>query len=182
MARLVEKAKASGHKILIVDDADEILETTRLLLEKEGHEIQTADNGKDGIEKVRGWEPHLLILDFFMPGMTGEEVVAAIRPFNREVQILLQTGYASEKPPRQMLHKLDIQAYHDKSDGPEKLLLWVDVALKAYRQGRMLWSLLKQSGVSRPPPPTTVPTAPVPWAFENLDETGQSTLEPPPSW
>jgi diguanylate cyclase (GGDEF)-like protein len=134
MPRLFQKAKASGHKILIVDDTDEVLESTRLLLEKDGHEIQTANNGPDGIEKVKGWQPHLLILDYFMPGMTGEEVVTAIRPFNKETQILLQTGYASEKPPRQMLHALDIQGYHDKSEGPEKLLIWVDASLKAYRQ------------------------------------------------
>lgn len=134
MARLVQKAKASGHKILIVDDTDEVLESTRLLFEKEGHEVATANNGPDGIEKVRSWHPHLLVLDYFMPGMTGEEVVTHVRPFNREVQILLQTGYASEKPPRQMLQALDIQGYHDKSEGPEKLLIWVDASLKSYKQ------------------------------------------------
>lgn len=134
MARLVQKAKASGHKILIVDDTDEVLESTRLLLEKEGHEVLTANNGPEGIEKVKAWRPHLLVLDYFMPGMTGEEVVAHLRPSNKEVQILLQTGYASEKPPRQMLHALDIQGYHDKSEGPEKFLIWVDASLKSYKQ------------------------------------------------
>lgn len=134
MPRLFQKARPSGHKILIVDDTEEVVDSTRLLLEKDGHEIQTAFNGPDGIEKIRTWQPHLIILDYFMPGMTGEEVVQTIRPTNKEVQILLQTGYASEKPPRQMLHKLDIQGYHDKSEGPEKLLIWVDASLKAYRQ------------------------------------------------
>ncbi|MBM3465335.1 MAG: diguanylate cyclase [Armatimonadetes bacterium] len=134
MARLVQKAKASGHKILIVDDTEEVVESTRLLLEKDGHDIQTAMNGPDAISKIQSWQPHLVILDYFMPGMTGEEVVTNVRPFDREVQILLQTGYASEKPPRQMLHKLDIQGYHDKSEGPEKLLIWVDASLKSYRQ------------------------------------------------
>lgn len=134
MARLVQKAKASGHKVLIVDDTEEVVESTRLLLEKDGHEIQTAMNGPDAIDKIRSWGPHLLILDYFMPGMTGEEVVTHVRPFDKDVQILLQTGYASEKPPREMLHKLDIQGYHDKSEGPEKMLIWVDASLKAYRQ------------------------------------------------
>jgi len=62
-----------------------------------------------------------------MPGMTGEQVVTALRQFNPHVQIILQTGYASECPPREMLHRLDIQGYFDKSEGPDKLLLWVDV-------------------------------------------------------
>src|SRR5439155_1091057 len=47
---------------------------------------------------------------------------------------VLQTGYAGEKPPREMLSRLAIQGYHDKTDGPDGLLLWVDVAFKAYDQ------------------------------------------------
>ena len=134
MPRLFQRTKASGHRILIVDDTEEVLESTRLLLEREGHEVVVASTGSEGIALVESWAPHLLILDYFMPGMTGEEVVKRIRPSDTEVQILLQTGYASEKPPRVMLKQLDIQGYHDKSEGPEKLLIWVDAALKAYRQ------------------------------------------------
>lgn len=168
MARLVQKAKPSGHKILIVDDVEEVLDSTRMILERDGHEIQTAISGAEGIEKVRSWEPHVLILDYFMPGMTGEEVVIGIRPFNREVQIVLHTGYASEKPPREMLRKLDIQGYHDKSEGPEKLLLWVDVALKACKTSRMLWQMLNRTGLNKaaapPPPPKPEPVPDDPWA------------------
>ncbi len=66
-----------------------------------------------------------------MPRMSGEEVVRAIRNIDSDVQIILQTGYSGEKPPREMLKLLDIQGYHDKSEGPDRLLLWVDVTLKA---------------------------------------------------
>jgi len=69
-----------------------------------------------------------------MPRMSGEEVVQEIRKIDEDVQILLQTGYSGEKPPREMLRYLDIQGYHDKSEGPDRLLLWVDVALKACAQ------------------------------------------------
>src|SRR5262249_7914285 len=50
------------------------------------------------------------------------------------IQIVLQTGYAGEKPPREMLRRLAIQGFHDKGDGPERLLLSVDGLLKAYDQ------------------------------------------------
>jgi diguanylate cyclase (GGDEF)-like protein len=66
-----------------------------------------------------------------MPDLTAEEVVAELRQFNTDIQVVLQTGYADERPPREMLRRLDIQGYHDKSDGPDKLLLWTDAALKA---------------------------------------------------
>jgi signal transduction histidine kinase len=63
--------------------------------------------------------------------MTGEEVIREIRKTNKDVQILLQTGYAGEKPPLETLRALDIQGYHSKTDGPEHLLLWVEASLKA---------------------------------------------------
>jgi two-component system cell cycle response regulator len=49
------------------------------------------------------------------------------------VQIILATGYSGERPARVMMQQLDIQGYHDKGEGAERLLLWVDSALKAYR-------------------------------------------------
>jgi signal transduction histidine kinase len=66
--------------------------------------------------------------------MSVEELVQALRNRDEDAQILLQTGYAGEKPPREMLRLLDIQGYHDKAEGPDHLLLWVDVALKASAQ------------------------------------------------
>ena len=69
--------------------------------------------------------------------MTGEEVVK-VRNFNQHTQVILQTGYAGEHPPREMLKKLDIQGYHDKTDGPEKLLMWVEIGLKAARTVQLL--------------------------------------------
>jgi diguanylate cyclase (GGDEF)-like protein len=63
--------------------------------------------------------------------MTGEDFVKKLRTFRPTTQVVLQTGYASEHPPRELLRRLDIQGFHDKSDGPDKLSLWVDVGLKA---------------------------------------------------
>jgi diguanylate cyclase (GGDEF)-like protein len=138
MPRLFQKAAPSGHKIMVIDDSEEVVESTRLLLDKDGHTIETALSGQAAVERWKTFRPHLMIVDYFMPGMTGEDVVNLIRPQDHEVQILLQTGYAGEKPPRDMLKRLDIQGYHDKSEGPEKLLVWVDAALKSYRQISMI--------------------------------------------
>lgn len=140
MARLRNQVTASGHTVLVVDDDTSIVETLKVLLAQDGHEVLTASDGEAALELCRTQEIHLILLDFFMPGMTGEEVVREVRTFNQEVQILLQTGYASDKPARQMLRDLDIQGYHDKSEGPEKLLILVDASLKAFRQARALHS------------------------------------------
>ena len=103
------------------------------LLEAEGHRVITAPDGPSGIAMADREHPHLILVDYFMPGMNGEEVVRAIRTRDRLVQIILQTGYSGEKPARVMLRDLEIQGYHDKGAGAEQLLLWVDAALKSYR-------------------------------------------------
>jgi two-component system, cell cycle response regulator len=138
MARLRQQTTATGHKVLIVDDDLTLLQTLEQLLSHEGHQVFAASSGEAAINLCETEQPHLILLDYFMPGMTGEDVVRAVRRFNSEVQIVLQTGYASERPARTMLRELDIQGYHDKSEGPEKLLVWVDVALKSFRHSRAL--------------------------------------------
>ncbi|GAB4252625.1 MAG: hypothetical protein Kow00122_10400 [Thermoleophilia bacterium] len=120
----------TGYTVLLVDDSPEYLQVTRRLLEREGHTVLTAGDGLRALEILREQHVDLLLLDYYMPGMTGADVVKELRTFNPLVQVILQTGYATERPPREFLRELDIQGYHDKGEGPDKLLLWVDVGLK----------------------------------------------------
>ena len=124
----------TGRTILVVDDQVDTLASVRMLLEREGHRVLTGEGGSAALALL-GVEPvQLALVDYFMPVMSGEELIRRVRVRDSLVQIVLQTGYAGEKPPREMLRRLAIQGYHDKSDGPDRLLLWVDVALKAYDQ------------------------------------------------
>ena len=125
--------RSTGYTVLAIDDSPEILESSRRLLEAEGHRVLTAPNGAAGLEIMDRERVQLIVCDYFMPEMTGEEVVRRVRERNRLVQIILATGYSGEKPARVMMRELDIQGYHDKGDGAERLLLWVDAALKSYR-------------------------------------------------
>jgi two-component system, cell cycle response regulator len=138
VARLRSQNSQTGHTILVVDDDNTILVTLAQLLQLEGHLVLTAAGGLEALRLTQEHEIHLMLLDYFMPDMNGEEVVREVRKFDHNLQIVLQTGYASERPARQMLRDLEIQGYHDKSEGPEKLLVWVDAALKAYRHARAL--------------------------------------------
>ncbi len=133
MARKYQGGSKSGYSILVIDDSPEILESTRRLLESEGHTVYTAPDGETGLTLLRSQSVQLILCDYFMPAMTGEEVVRRVRETDGVVQIILVTGYSGEKPARVMMRELDIQGYHDKSEGGERLLLWVDTALKAYR-------------------------------------------------
>jgi diguanylate cyclase (GGDEF)-like protein len=130
MARKGQR-EASGHTILVVDDNEEYLASTVRLLAREGHDVFSASSGKAGLEIARRERLDVVLVDYFMPAMTGEQFVLELRTFAPYVQVVLQTGYSSERPAREMLRRLDIQGYHDKSEGPDKLCLWVDVAIRA---------------------------------------------------
>ena len=65
-----------------------------------------------------------------MPEMTGEEFVKRLREFNKEILVILQTGYSDQKPPIEMLQSLDIQGYFDKTKGLDELILLVLSAIK----------------------------------------------------
>lgn len=138
MARIRTQSPPSGHTVLVVDDDAELRATIVQLLSGDGHEVIEAANGVEAVQVCMGRQVHLMLLDYFMPGMTGEDVIRQVRTFDHDVQIILQTGYASEKPPRQMMRDLDIQGFHDKSEGPDKMLVWVDAALKTFRQMRAI--------------------------------------------
>lgn len=134
MARKHLSIQPSGYTILVVDDQEEIRLAMQYLLEREGHQVLTAASGAAALALFRAHPIDLALIDYVMPRMNGEQLVQAIRQFDEDVQIVLQTGYSGEKPPRDMLRSLAIQGYHDKSEGPDRLLLWVDVALKAAAQ------------------------------------------------
>lgn len=130
MPRKHRRGRDSGRVVVLVDDDTDYLEATRVLLESEGHRVLVASDGVSALAVLASQPADVLLLDYFMPGMSGEEVVAELRKTNDTVQVVLQTGYSSERPPRELLRRLDIQGYHDKSDGPDRLLLWADAALK----------------------------------------------------
>ena len=106
MARKHRAIEPSGYTIALVDDDPDYLEATRLLLESEGHTVLTAIDGGDALQLLQKKSVDLLLLDYFMPKMTGEQVVEQLRKFDAVTQVILQTGYANERPPREMLREL----------------------------------------------------------------------------
>ncbi len=62
-------------KIMIIDDETDILELVSISLEREGHEVLTADRGDKALEMLKGERPNLIILDVNMPGLNGWETL-----------------------------------------------------------------------------------------------------------
>lgn len=138
MVRIRERATArrTGITVLVVDDQEDYRLSTRALLEREGFDVLTAVDGPSALAIHAEERPDVMLVDYFMPGMTGEEVVRQIRATDRLVRVILVTGYAGERPAIDLLRSLDLQGYHDKGRGAADLLLWVEAAVNTYRHVR----------------------------------------------
>ena len=66
-------------KILLVDDEPDILEFIGYNLKKEGFEVETAQNGLEGLKQAKIFRPDLILLDVMMPQMDGMEMCAELR-------------------------------------------------------------------------------------------------------
>lgn len=79
-------------KILIIDDNDSLRTMVARMLEQDGHETMTAENGKKGLEVFMIGKPDLVITDVLMPDMDGVEVISALHKFDLGVKIIVMSG------------------------------------------------------------------------------------------
>ena len=79
-------------KILIVDDDSAMQLTIRLLLERAGHRVVTADDGRKGLAQFQAGDFDLLFVDIFMPGMDGFETMRMVHQQKPETPIIVISG------------------------------------------------------------------------------------------
>src|SRR5882762_7699223 len=60
-------------RILVIEDDVVLCHAYELILKKEGHDVEVASNGQEGIEKAEAFDPHIILLDLLMPVMDGIE-------------------------------------------------------------------------------------------------------------
>lgn len=82
-------AQYSKPKILVVDDDENICELVRLYLDKEGNEVNTANDGIEAIEEFKRTTPDMVILDIMLPGADGWQVCREIRKVSQIPIIML---------------------------------------------------------------------------------------------
>jgi len=81
--------------LLIVDDEQSILDTLRILLRNEGFDVVTAQGGKAGLEQLKASAPDIVLTDIKMPGVSGIELLAAVKEQDPETPVILMTAQAS---------------------------------------------------------------------------------------
>jgi CheY-like chemotaxis protein len=79
-------------KILIVDDNQDLAFLIKCMLEDEGYEVRSAENGKDGYSTYLLFNPDLVLTDIQMPEKNGLELIREIRCQNPEIKTIYMSG------------------------------------------------------------------------------------------
>ena len=122
------------YRIIAVDDEEGIIESLSVFLKGTGYEFVGITDPMEAIEVVKKEHFDLMLLDFMMTPLHGDEVVEEIRKFNKELYILLLTGHKDLAPPLETIKRLDIQGYCEKSDKFDQLLLLIESGIKSIKQ------------------------------------------------
>ena len=115
-------------KIVVVDDEADICFLLKRFLSKNDFEVETAQNGKDGLELIARVSPDLVMTDFRLGDITGTELLTAIKSKMPKVPVLIITGYSDIKVAVNVM-KLGAYDYITKPLFPDEILVTVKKAL-----------------------------------------------------
>lgn len=135
----------NAKRILIVDDEPKIVEVVKSYLERSGYAVRGVFSGKEAFDSVEREKPALVILDWMLPDITGEEICRTLRK-KSSVPIIMLTARVEEAD---ILHGLHIGAddYVTKPFSPRQLVARVEAVLRrtesdspaviSFRQGEL---------------------------------------------
>lgn len=91
----------TSKKVLVIDDEIDFIESMRLVLEGEGHEIATATTGDEAVATLQEFHPECVVMDWVLPGISGKDLVTEIRKIFRGRLIVFSA--ASPEPIREAI-------------------------------------------------------------------------------
>jgi len=119
----------SKKTILVVDDDKSILRTFTRILQKTGYEIDTAETGKEAIEKAENNRYDLALVDIRLPDMDGTDLLAKLKNQLRFTVKIMITGFPSLETGVKALDE-GADAYLVKPVKPQELLVLLEEKLK----------------------------------------------------
>ena len=115
--------------ILVVDDDKSILRTFTRILQKSGYDIETAETGKEAIEKAEKHHYDLALVDIRLPDMDGTDLLAKLKKQLQHTVKIMITGFPSLETGVKALDE-GADAYLVKPVKPQELLILLEEKLK----------------------------------------------------
>ncbi len=127
----MKASPAEPVRVLVVDDEPDIVALVAFHLAKAGFSVSTASNGREALDSARRETPAIVVLDLMLPGMTGFEVLEALRrdDSTTNVGVLMLTARRDEADRVQGL-TLGADDYLTKPFSPQELVLRVGAILR----------------------------------------------------
>lgn len=104
-------------KIAIIEDDVAISQMYRIKFEAEGYEVETAENGKLGLELAEKMQPDIILLDLMMPEMSGEEMLVQMRDtdWGKDIRVIILTNMGEQEAPP-ILKELNVRRFIVKAE------------------------------------------------------------------
>jgi len=105
------------QKIAIIEDDQAISQMYRIKFEAEGYTVETAGNGRLGLELVLAFHPDIVLLDLMMPEMNGEEMLQKLREdvWGKSVKVVVLTNMGEQEVPAG-IRDLQVSSFILKAD------------------------------------------------------------------
>jgi signal transduction histidine kinase/DNA-binding response OmpR family regulator len=125
--RFTTKVQHGEIRVLLVDDEPANLDLLQALLEPEGYKVLRASSGKQGIDLARAAKPQLILLDLMMPGVTGFDVVEALRTeaATRSIPIMVLTSKKLTSGDKAALNGCVAAVFERNSLAGSELVAWL---------------------------------------------------------
>jgi len=120
-------------KIAIIEDDQAISQMYRIKFETDGYEVETAENGKQGLELCEKMKPEIILLDVMMPEMTGPEMLEKLRAtdWGSDIKVLILTNMGEQEIP-DLIAKYNVKDVILKADmTPSQVASLVKKTLKS---------------------------------------------------
>jgi signal transduction histidine kinase/CheY-like chemotaxis protein len=121
------KVQQGEIRVLVVDDEPANVELLKALLEPEGFKVLTASGGRQGIDIASAQHPHLILLDLMMPGVSGFDVVEALRTNvrTRSIPIMVLTAKELTDEDKEALNGHVAAVFQRNSLAGSELVEWL---------------------------------------------------------
>ncbi len=144
---------ADTKQILVVDDEAIILETVRAILEDEGFEVETVEDGESALRFIDDATrlPDLILLDIWLPGMDGLEVLEKIKEQWPHIPVVIMSGHGNVETAVRAT-RLGAYDFIEKPLSLEPLIVTINNALKfqALENENIILKATRAKGVARP--------------------------------
>ena len=81
--------------VLLIEDEPILAKNIRAYLVRYGYEVRIATTAEAGLSELDVFKPDIVVLDFNLPGMNGLEALTKIRAIDRQIKVIMMTGYGS---------------------------------------------------------------------------------------